>query len=307
VRPGVVEPEVPGRPGGLRPRGAGIRRFGLTAGRLLAEGLLTLAMVIFEVILQLIIIPYLERLQRQLEERYRQLLQRQIQDYFERTLAARVQNRVLGAAEQLRAIEDRDAQPYVNTSLRVRFERSWSFWTGPQYGRPESITDLDFVGMELISVEVSDGPVEEGSDALVADDASPIFGERWAQEFSQVVRFPSMPPTYQELVDEFGPNPASRARAECFIATACYDTPWAPAIDVLRAFRDLHLETTKGGRGLVDWYYRVSPPIAARLRRHRLARWLVRTGFVAPVAGLVRLCRLDRPRDPWVRVPRLPL
>ena len=125
IRPGVVEPEVPGRPGALRTaRGAGIRRFGLAAGRILAEGLLTFAMLVFEIIWQLIVIPYLEKLQRKLEERYRQLLQTQIEEYFQNNLAAQVQNRVLKAAEELRLIEDQDAQPYVNTAIRVRFSEA---------------------------------------------------------------------------------------------------------------------------------------------------------------------------------------
>ena len=161
--------------------------------------------------------------------------------------------------------------------------------------------------LDLLSVAVSGSPVEEGSDELVADDASAIFGERWAQEFSQVVRFPSIPPTYQDLVNEFGPNPASRARAECFIATACYGSPWAPTVDLLRCFRDVRLESTTRGRTFVDWYYGVSPPVAAFLAGHRTARWAVRTAFVAPLALGVRWCRLDRPRHPWIRAPRVEL
>ena len=294
VRPGVIEPGAPVRAGGIGPRASGIRRFGVAAGRVLAEGLLTVALLLFEVIIQLIVIPYLERLRQRLEAKYREMLQREIQEYYDRRLAGVLENRVLRMAETLRRIEDNDEQPYVNTTLRVHFKRAWSFWTGPQYGRPESITDLDFVSIELLQTEISSSPVEESSDELVADDPGFLLGERRATEWSQVVRFPAIPPSYQELVRQFGEHPASRAKLECFMATACYGTPYGPALDTLRAFRDGYLDRSPRGRRLVDLYYRTSPPVADFLRCHAVARWAVRLGFVAPLAHVVRLFGLDR-------------
>lgn len=294
VRPGVIKPEAPVRAGGIGPRGSGIRRFGMSAGRVLAEGLLTVALLLFEVIIQLIVIPYLERLRQRLEAKYREMLQREIQEYYDRRLAGVLENLVLRMAETLRRIEDNDEQPYVNTTLRVHFKRAWSFWTGPQYGRPESITDLDFVSIELLQTDISSSPVEESSDELVADDPNFILGESRATEWSQVVRFPAIPPSYQELVRQFGEHPAQRAKTECFIATACYGTPHTPALDTLRAFRDGYLNRSPRGRRLIDLYYRSSPPVADFLRRHAVARWAVRLGFVAPVVRVVRLLGLDR-------------
>jgi len=307
VRPGVVEPEGVGGARGIRVRGGGIRRFALTAGRLVAEGVLFIALLIAEIIIQLIVIPWLERLRRRLEEKYRKLLQQQIQDYYTSHLATTVQNRVLRQAERLREIEDREGQPYVNTSLAVHFERAFDFWTGPGHGPPESITDLNFVSMDLIDVQVDDAPVKETSDPLKADDPSVVFGDSRATEWSQNVQFPAIPPSYQDLVNEFGANPASRARSECFIATACYGTPSAPAVETLRSFRDLHLLGGPRRRGLVDTYYRCSPPVADFLTRHAVARATVRLCVVAPAAALVRLTRLDRYGHPWLPGPTVSL
>lgn len=307
VRPGVVEPEGAGRGKGIpgRSRG-GIRRFALSAGRLLAEGLLTIVMVIIELIIQLIIIPYLERLRRQLEEKYRQLLERQIQNYYEGHLAGQVENRVLRQAGMLRLYEDRDLQPYVNTTLRVHFKRAWSFWTGQGYGPPESIVDLDFVSMDIVEVDISDSPVTESSDALKADDEGFLTGDSWSTEFSQVMRFAAIPPAYQELVEQFGTNPESRARTECFIATACYGSAQAPALDTLRFFRDQCLTAHPLGRRFVDGYYRLSPPVARFLTQHASARWVVRLALVGPAVRAIRVLGLDRgsrhpePADlPW--------
>lgn len=285
----------------------GVRRFAFTAGRLLAEGVLFIALLIVTMIILLIVIPWLERLRRRLEESYRRRMQKEIQDYYNDHLATTVQNRVLRQAERLREIEDRDAQPYVNTSLNVHFERTFDFWTGPGKGPPESIFDLDFVSMDLIDVTVDDSPVKEGSEPLKADDPGWILGEASATKWSQVVQFPAIPPSYQDLVNEFGPNPASRARSECFIVTACYGTPSAAAVETLRAFRDLHLLGGPRRRRMVEAYYRWSPPVAAFLRRHPGGRIVVRLCLVAPAAGVVRLGRLDRSRRPWLTAPTVSL
>jgi len=70
----------------------------------------------------------------------------------------------------------------------------------------------------------------------------------------------------------------------CFIATAAYDTPMAREIGILRDFRDKYLLTNALGRGLVDIYYRTSPPIARLITEHPGLKPLVKTGLVPLLA-----------------------
>jgi len=70
----------------------------------------------------------------------------------------------------------------------------------------------------------------------------------------------------------------------CFIATAAYGTPMAEEIQILREFRDEYLLTNPVGRGLVDFYYRVSPPRAEFITGHPSLKPIVRAGLVPAVA-----------------------
>ncbi len=45
----------------------------------------------------------------------------------------------------------------------------------------------------------------------------------------------------------------------CFVATAAFGADWEAEVQVLRDFRDRHLETNFAGRAFVDWYYRNAP------------------------------------------------
>jgi hypothetical protein len=69
----------------------------------------------------------------------------------------------------------------------------------------------------------------------------------------------------------------------CFIATAAYGTPMAEEIQILREFRDEYLLTNPVGKGLVDFYYRVSPPIAEFITEHPSLKPIVRAGLVPAV------------------------
>ena len=76
-------------------------------------------------------------------------------------------------------------------------------------------------------------------------------------------------------------------QAGCFIATAAYGTPAAAEIDVLREFRDaVLLENTPGSR-FVDFYYRLSPPVADLISGSSFLRTVVRELLVDPAVWLV--------------------
>lgn len=294
---GALKPKA-GFGGTLARGGRGIGRFAVGAVGATALNVLSLAAFLVEVIFRLVVLP-------RLEEEHRAYLGKQIQDYYERNLRGPVENAILSLAEHIRAIEDRDAQPYVNVAVKVHFKRSWSWLSGQGYGPPESIRDLDFVRLSEAQVEISDTPVPEHADEMVAEDTIPVIGDTFSTEFGQTIHFSGIPPSYQDFVDHYGPNPASKATRGCFIATACYGTPAAPQVAALRRFRDRHLMTRAAGRRFVDWYYRTSPPIADALERHPVARWAVRNLLVAPLATAVRACQPDRGAGPlFVRIDR---
>ena len=62
----------------------------------------------------------------------------------------------------------------------------------------------------------------------------------------------------------------------CFIATAAYGTAMAKDVRYLRAFRDQYLLNNEWGKKFVSLYYRVSPPMADKLREHDSLRSVVR-------------------------------
>jgi uncharacterized repeat protein (TIGR02543 family) len=70
----------------------------------------------------------------------------------------------------------------------------------------------------------------------------------------------------------------------CFIATAAYGTPIAEEVEILREFRDKYLMTNPVGKGLVELYYRVSPPIAEFITEHPRLKPIVRAGLLPVVA-----------------------
>jgi hypothetical protein len=77
------------------------------------------------------------------------------------------------------------------------------------------------------------------------------------------------------------PNPSSRDY--CFIATAAYGTPMAGEVQILREFRDKYLLTNPPGRAFVDFYYRVSPPIAEFITEHPVLKPIVRASLVPAI------------------------
>ncbi|MBN1271864.1 MAG: SBBP repeat-containing protein [Candidatus Aminicenantes bacterium] len=62
----------------------------------------------------------------------------------------------------------------------------------------------------------------------------------------------------------------------CFIATACYGTPFVEEVRLLRRFRDAYLLENEVGRAFVHLYYRMSPAVAAFIRDKEPLKRIVR-------------------------------
>jgi hypothetical protein len=69
----------------------------------------------------------------------------------------------------------------------------------------------------------------------------------------------------------------------CFIATAAYGTPMAEEVQILRELRDKYLLTNPLGRGLVEFYYKVSPPMAEFISEHPVLKPVVRAALLPAV------------------------
>jgi hypothetical protein len=69
----------------------------------------------------------------------------------------------------------------------------------------------------------------------------------------------------------------------CFIATAAYGTPMAEEVQILREFRDECLVTNPLGQAFVNFYYRVSPPVAEFITEHPSLKPIVRAGLMPAV------------------------
>lgn len=93
---------------------------------------------------------------------------------------------------------------------------------------------------------------------------------------------PPAPPG-QNLVSSSGDSGGG-----CFIATACFGSPMASQVQILRRFRDRFLMPHWLGKKFVSFYYRHSPAVAVFLRTHPFFRRTVRMMLV-PV---VRICQV---------------
>jgi hypothetical protein len=72
----------------------------------------------------------------------------------------------------------------------------------------------------------------------------------------------------------------------CFIATAAFGSPLDSRVNFLREFRDRHLLPHAPGRAMVDFYYQVSPPVAAFLERHETFKIPVRFFLDLLIVGI---------------------
>jgi len=81
-------------------------------------------------------------------------------------------------------------------------------------------------------------------------------------------------------------GPASSSGSRCFIATAAFGSPMAPEVALLRAFRDSYLLTNEPGRIFVEFYYRISPPIADFISRDERLKQITRIALAPLIFGV---------------------
>ncbi|MGD9972833.1 MAG: SGNH/GDSL hydrolase family protein [Desulfatirhabdiaceae bacterium] len=84
------------------------------------------------------------------------------------------------------------------------------------------------------------------------------------------------------------PGPDSGGSGGCFIATAAFGSPIESRVRLLKQFRDSILLRSTAGQTFVNWYYKISPPLAHVIARHDVLRLLVRW-MLMPVIAVVWL------------------
>lgn len=75
----------------------------------------------------------------------------------------------------------------------------------------------------------------------------------------------------------------SSSSGGCFIATATYGSPLAPEVMVFRRFRDETLLSSPIGIAVVNFYYAISPPLAALIVKSNFLRTATRKLLLEPV------------------------
>jgi hypothetical protein len=73
----------------------------------------------------------------------------------------------------------------------------------------------------------------------------------------------------------------------CFIATACFESPRSPEVELLRNFRDEVLLKSLAGKIFVKIYYMLSPPVARFISRHFYLKKIVRACIITPIVAFI--------------------
>jgi hypothetical protein len=125
----------------------------------------------------------------------------------------------------------------------------------------------------FVAVTVHDNTQARNESAFSPEQSITIGPASVSATSNELVGIPEVTAPVPDLPDE-----------GCFIATSAYSGQAAPAVLVLRDFRDRYLETHAPGRAFVRAYYALSPPLARYLDAHRSLKPAVRAALAPLVA-----------------------
>ncbi|MBZ5522159.1 MAG: DUF4157 domain-containing protein [Acidobacteriia bacterium] len=309
---GKLTPKLPEPPAGkLSPKsGVGLAaaegEAALSARVLARVGNIAMDIVLLvaAVVWELVVVPKLNKIIKQLEQwqleleaSRRKRMEEQIKKKFDIYEAKHI-GRIIKSCwlGKLRELEKAGKKAFVNVGINVSFEDTSGRFQLFEETPPESLFDLEFYDVDLVSVSVSDQAQKDSVGKLARCESCGAGGRDKSfignnPLWQQLVSFSFEAPKAAEIAKEYEKEPdigACIADSACFIATACYGTSRAPEIDALRQFRDRVLMRSRSGRWFVRKYYRLSPPVAVWLWRNERARSVVREGLVAPLVKVLR-------------------
>jgi hypothetical protein len=122
---------------------------------------------------------------------------------------------------------------------------------------------------------------------LIHRDFCPLCGDDLGPDFGHFSLFGRVYYMCDACYKESAPN--RNNKEGCFIATACYLNYDHPDVLVLRSFRDDFLIKNKLGKSFVEYYYRVSPPIAVRLKKNTVLSTSIRILIFIPLVAILKL------------------
>ena len=173
---------------------------------------------------------------------------------------------MLGWLNKRKDILGEDAVAGVRSSLRFQ----------PQTNRD------DF--FKIVKNVQSENPNQTIDDIIMLDQRGGkdvILVAIWAPEDSEYIKslLQSKNSDQNEPSDKSG----------CFIATACYGSPYSDNVLTLQWFRDEYLLSSYLGKKLIVFYYNISPPISRFISKRNSLKRFIEYCFLNPFVNLVKL------------------
>ena len=128
----------------------------------------------------------------------------------------------------------------------------------------------------FLAVTVRDNTQNANESAFSNEQSIAIGPASVSATSNELVAIPEVTAPVPDLTDGGG---------GCFIASAAYSGESAPAVLVLRDFRDRYLKTHAPGRAFVGAYYALSPPLARYLDAHPRLKPAVRAALAPVIAA----------------------